>query len=307
MDRSEQPNRRSVAVAHLMLAGTSLFWSGNWVLGRAMREDLSPITLNFWRWALASMILLALAGPELWRQRRALAQSWLILLALAATGVAGYHALVYFSLSKTTAINALLLLTFMPVVIAATSRVVLGERIAAMQAIGMAISACGAIVLVGQGSLATLVAFSFNEGDLWMLLSMPIWAAYSVLLRWRPQSLSGLGLVAALALTGTLLLAPFYAFEFSRHGLFPLTIGSLTTITYLALFPSVLAYIFFNSGIAVVGASRAGLFVHLMPVFGIILSMVFLGERPQTYHLVGIALVFCGLFVSTRVRATATS
>lgn len=289
-----------VTLPYLALASTSLFWSGNWIIARAMRADIPPFALNFWRWTIASLLLSAIVGPEIIAARRIAFRHWRILVLLSATGVAGFHATVYLALTTTPAINALVLSTTIPIAIVIASWLMAGDKVSHLQLTGIVISACGALVLIARGNLEMLLGLSVNAGDAWMLLALPLWAVYSVALRWRPTELSPVCLVAILSLISIPILLPPYLFELYHMGPFRLTWQSAGTILYLAVFASVLAYILWNRGVANVGANRAGLFVHLMPVFGITLAVIFLGERPELYHATGMLLVFLGIYVGSR-------
>jgi drug/metabolite transporter (DMT)-like permease len=291
------------ALPYLMLAGAALFWSGNWILGRAVHAEIPPLALNFWRWATASLILLPFTLTGLIAHRHVLVRHWKIMVLLAVTGVAAFHSVVYHALALTPAINALLLLAAAPAVFVAVSWLLIRERVTVRQGVGIAVSLTGAVVLIAHGDPAALAALSFNPGDLWMLIAIPLWALYSVLLRWRPTALPPLVLVAALALTGTVLLVPFYLWELAVLGPFAVTPSSVASILYVALFASVIAYIFWNRGVVEVGPNRAGLFMHLMPVFGTGLAVVLLGEPLEPFHFAGAALVFFGIYLSTRRSA----
>ena len=285
-------------MAHLLLVLTTLFWSGNFVLARAMHLDIPPLTLAFLRWGLALLILAPWVAPALWRERQLLAQHWRRLLLLAWLGVANFNSFVYLGLQHTGATNATLLQSAIPVVILLLS-VALGQRIRAAQLGGIAVSLGGVVLIVSRGDPAGLLQLAVNPGDLWIIAAVLTWSLYSVALRWRPQALSALSLLGSTILLGVLLLLPFFLGELSGGAAINWHRGSLLAIGYVALFPSVLAYFFWNHGVAVLGAARAGLYIHLMPVFGLLLSVLFLGEQVLPFHLLGIALIFVGIYLAT--------
>ncbi|MFQ5972273.1 MAG: DMT family transporter [Alphaproteobacteria bacterium] len=296
--------RRTPALSHvspyLLLALAVLFWSGNWVLGRALHTDISPVSLNFWRWVTASAALLPFTVASLITHRDVIARRWKMLVLLSATGIAGFHSLLYYALNFTAAVNALLMFATTPVVIVIVTWILLRETVTGSQSVGIAVSLVGVVVLVARGSLEVLTALEFNYGDLWMFVAIPLWAVYSALLRWRPVQLPPLDVVASLSVVGVVLLLPFYLLEYAVVGPFEITLGNVASILYIGLFASVLAYVFWNRGVVAVGSNKAGLFIHLMPVFGTTLAVIFLGEAVRGYHFAGVALIFFGLYLTTR-------
>ncbi|MFQ5829700.1 MAG: DMT family transporter [Candidatus Methylomirabilia bacterium] len=295
----QAPSSRHVS-PYLLLALAALFWSGNWVLGRAVHTDIPPVSLNFWRWVTASGVLLPLTVASLVAYRDVIARRWKILVLLSATGVSAFHSAVYYALNFTTAVNALLILATAPVLIVIVTWILFREMITGLQSVGIAVSLAGVVVLVARGSLEVLTTLKFNYGDLWMFVAIPLWAVYSALLKWRPVALPPLDLVASLALVGVLLLLPFYLLEYAVVGPFEITLGNVASILYMGLFASVFAYVFWNRGVAAVGPNKAGLFIHLMPVFGTTLAVIFLSEAVHLYHSAGVALIFLGIYLTTR-------
>lgn len=290
---------------YLLLTLATLFWAGNFVLARAMHEMIPPMAMAFWRWTLAAALLL----PFGWR--RALAQRELVrrglpaLVALGLLGVAGFNTLVYTALTTTTATNAVLLNSAMPAVIVALSWAVLGERITRVQALGLAISFAGVVTIVARGEWAGLLALTVTPGDLWVLAAVLSWSAYTVLLRWRPPGLDPVAFLTVIVPVGCVALLPLYLWERSGGAAVEISGAVFLSLAYFAVFPSLASYLCWNRAVAEVGPSRAGLFIHLMPVFGTVLAVAFLGERPQPFHGVGIVLVFGGIYLTTRVAGRA--
>ena len=286
---------------YLLLTLTALFWSGNMVLGRGIRGDIPPISLAFWRWAIALLCVLPLALPHLKEQWPRLRAGWKPVFVLGLLGVGGYNTLAYIALQYTVATNAVLLNSFIPIVTIALSWAFLGRHLSHAQAIGVAISFLGATTIIVRGDPALLATLSINQGDLWMLGAVLIWAIYTVGLQWRPSGVDPMLLLAALTLVGLLALAPLYLWEWLVQGRsIKVHAGSLASLVYVGVFPSFLGYIFYNRGVAEVGANKASLFIHLMPVFGTILSVVFLGEIPHGFHFAGISLILGGIWLTTR-------
>ncbi len=284
----------------LLLSLTVLFWSGNFVAGRAIGGDIAPVSLNFWRWGLALVILGAIAGPETWRHRREVLRAWPVIAALAVTGIVMFHICAYTALIRTQVINAALLLPTTPLVIVAATRLVYREPIAVVPLVGILASLVGATLVVARGDLEVLLALRLDPGDVWMLGAVVAWAAYSVLLKRRPATLPPLVLLTAIVATGMLVQAPVYLWQLATAPAFEVVGPAGLALGYIALFPSVIAYIFWNRGVAEIGPARAGSFLHLMPIFSAALSIVLLGEQVVGYHIVGGLLVAVGIVLANR-------
>ena len=284
---------------YLLLMLTTLFWSGNMVLGRAIRDDVPPLSLAFWRWAIALALTLPLALPHLRTQWPLLKRGWKAITVLGLLGVGGYNTLAYIALQYTTATNAALLNSFIPIATIALSWVFLKKHLSRIEWMGVLLSLSGVIAIVSRGDLSILATLSPNVGDLWMLGAVLTWAIYTMGLQWRPIGVHPMLMLAAFTVVGLLVLAPAYAWEISQRRLITVSAGSLAGIAYAGFLPGFLGYIFYNRAVAEVGASKASLFIHLMPVFGTLLSALLLHEIPHGYHYVGIALIFAGITLTT--------
>ena len=289
-----------LAQPYLLLAFAPLCWAGNMIVGRAVRGEIPPLSLNWWRWSIAALVLAALTWPALARQRRLLLRQWKLVLCLALSGIVGFHSAVYLGLTATTAVNSALIVGMGPVLIVPLARILLGERITALQALGVAVSSLGAVIVILRGDPAVLRGLDLNRGDVWLLSASALWATYSVLLKRKPADLDVMNLTTGVIVTGALLATPLYLWEMSRGLFVPLTAESTAALGYVSLFAGVLAYIAWNRGVNAVGPNKAGLFLHLLPVYGAILAALILGERLQGYHLAGFGLILAGLVLTTR-------
>lgn len=292
----------SRVAAFVLLATANLFWSGNWIAGRALRDAFDPVTLNFWRWMVATLVLAPFALPLLrgkWGEVRRHAG---ILLALAFTGVALFQSLVYLGLRTTPAINAVLLNSSFPMFMLLCSWVMERERATARQIAGMLVSLAGILVILSRGDPGALLDLEWTAGDAWILLAMPVWGVYSVLLKRRPPGLGGIELLFVISVVGLAILAPFTALLALQQPMqwpgAPAALG----ILYMGIAASVLAYICWNRGVAIVGANAAGFTVHLLPAFGTLLAILFLGETFRAFHAAGIATILAGVLLTTRSR-----
>ena len=285
---------------YILLTLTVLFWSGNMVIGRGARGDIPPLAFAFWRWAIAFMLILPLALPHLKEQWPLLKKGWKPVVFLGLLGVGGYNTFAYMALQNTTATNATLLNSFIPIATIAISWAFLGKHLRRIEGIGVLISLCGAMTIISRGDLAVLTHLNLNVGDLWMLMAVLDWAIYTIGLAWRPAGVHPMLMLGSLTAVGLSALAPAYAWEMMQGQSINLNAGSLTALAYVGIFPSFIGYIFYNKGVAEVGASQASLFIHLMPVFGTLLSFIFLGEIPLWYHYAGIGLIFTGIWLTMK-------
>ena len=285
--------------APLALTLAALFWSGNFIAGRALRDDIDPVTLNTLRWSLACALFLPFVAPACRAHLDAIRRRGLYLLALGATGIAAFHTAVYVALTQTTATNALLVLALAPVAILVGSALTRASRPTGVQWAGSAVSLAGAAILITRADINVLRGLALNRGDLWMLAAVVIWAAYSLLLRRRPVDLPPIVTLAASMIVGAGLMLPLALLTLPSTHLVAGP-GFLGALAYIVVFPSVLAFCLWSYGVAHMGPERAGQFVHLMPVFGPVLAMVILGETVSVAQATGAAIVFLGIAVVVR-------
>jgi drug/metabolite transporter (DMT)-like permease len=277
------------------LALAALFWSGNFIAGRALRGQIDPLMLNFARWSVALVLLAPFAWRDAFRNAGAVRREWRLILGLGASGIAAFHTLVYFALQTTTATNALLLFSLTPVVILVGAILLGMESATHRQLAGATVSITGAVVLITRGDLNLIRDAGFAAGDLWMLLAVAIWSLYSLLLRRRPADLPQNVTLAASIAAALLLLVPFLAlFSATELAVF-VSVPILLSVGYIALFASVLAFLVWSYGVSKLGASRSGQFIHLMPVFGAVLAGTLLGETLALSQIVGAILVLSGI------------
>jgi drug/metabolite transporter (DMT)-like permease len=289
---------------YLLLSLATLFWAGNFILGRAFHHDIPPVALAFWRWFGASLLVSLPACRHLRHDWPLLRRAWPAVVLLSALGIAAFNTLAYTGLQYTQAINGFLMQSLMPVLIVGLSLAIFGERIGALQAAGILVSLCGAVTIIARGELAVLTGLQINRGDLFVAAAVLCYAGYSVLLRKRPP-VHPLSFIAVTFWLGSAMILPLYLWETIRvRALQPQPVTFLV-IGYVAVFPSIVSYLCYNRGVALIGANRAGLFIHLMPVFGTIMAIGFLGERFFWHHAAGIALIAAGIWLATRGRPAA--
>jgi drug/metabolite transporter (DMT)-like permease len=287
---------------YLLLALCMLFWSGNWILGRALRDDMPPVALTFWRWLVAGLILAPIALPRLRGKGALLRRSWLLLLGMAITGGALNQVAAYFALRHTETVNAVLLNAASPLFILLASWFFDGERTSTRQILGMLISIGGVLVIMNRGDLSRLLELRFSIGDLALLAVMPLWAFYTIMLRRRPQEIDNIELIFLLGVFGLAALAPAYALESLYIPSAPVSWSIVGATLYMGSFASVGAYLCWNKGAELVGSNRAGFTTYLMPAFATILAVFLLDEQVHLFHLVGITTIILGIWLATSAR-----
>ena len=291
--------RPAWANAYLLLTLTALFWAGNSVVGRAARDLVPPVALAFWRWLIAFLLILLIAGPHLKRDAAALRARWPAVLVLGLLGIGAFNTLLYTALQSTTALNALLMQSAQPPLILIAAFLLFGDRAGPAQIVGVLLSLAGVLVIVAGGDLDVLLALRLNPGDALMLVAVLLWVFYSVLLRFRPAG-HPVSFLAVTFAIGWLVILPFYAAELAAGRRIVAAPESFAAIAYVAIFPSLIAYACFNRGVELIGPGRAGVFLNLMPVFGALLAVGLLGERFTLAHAAGIALIGAGILLTRK-------
>lgn len=289
-------------LAYLLLTLTALFWSINVVLAKAMNASIPPLTLSVCRWAIALSLLAPFGLPRAWRQRALIRQHWRRILILGLLGIGTYNTLVYIGLQSTSATHSVLLNSLIPILIVLLGGLFFSQPMHSRQVTGIALSFFGVLTIVSEGSPAHLLNMGVNPGDGLILLAMLSWALYTLILRGMPADVDKLGLLTVMMGVGLLALLPFFALEMAAGKTLHVSTNALLTLLYIGVFPSILAMIFYNHGVAQVGAARAGSFIHLMPAFGTLLAALLLGEPLSLYHLVGMAAILGGVYLATKTR-----
>jgi drug/metabolite transporter (DMT)-like permease len=278
---------------YALLTLAALCWAGNIVVARGVIEFIPPIGFAFWRWMLASLIVLPFGAGHIARHWKEIVQGWRMLLLLALLGISCFNTLLYTAVHTTTAVNGALIQTTMPAVIILVSRIIYREKSAVMQLLGVVLCAAGAATIVMRGSMTLVVQLDFATGDFLVIAAVVLYALYSVLLRDRP-AIHPLAFLSVTFSLGAMGLLPFYLGELLLKGPLEVDLRVAGSIGFVAVFPSIVAYFCWNRGVQLIGANRAGLFINLVPVFASALAIVFLGESVRWYHFTGLALIFGG-------------
>jgi drug/metabolite transporter (DMT)-like permease len=281
-----------------LLVAANLFWAGNIVLARGMAGQVPPVALAYWRWTGAFVVAFGFAWPRLKTDLPVMMRHWRMMLMLSATGIACYNTMSYIGLTTTTALNVLLLQSASPLIIIVWAYLLFRETPTGRQTLGVLVSLAGVATIAGHGSWEVLAHLRLNRGDIWVLAALVISGFYFASLRKRPGVHPLSFLVAAMGL-GSFMMLPFMVWEFVAGARILGGLPSYLGIAYTAVLPSFVAYLFFNRGIELIGAGPAGQSMHLMPLFGSILAVVFLHEQFQTYHIFGIVMIAAGILLAS--------
>lgn len=300
--------KNSAALPYVLLTFCALFWAGSSVVGRHVAGEVPPMALNFWRWLFAFFIVLIWTRKELYRNRALIRERWKYISFLALSSAIGFGALHYVALQYTTAINGALFQGLMSICILISALLILGERFGGRESVGVVMGFGGVAFIVTRGDIDVLLGMTFNIGDIILLLATMSYSVYAVFLRRAPSELSSSALMAGMFGFAALYMLPLWLIElyaFDRP--VPVNFTAIWSIGFMTIGPSVLAQIFWAFSVSRVGPGRAGYFIYLAPVFGVVLAMVFLGEQFRWFHAAGIGLIFAGIWLATRPKPAAST
>lgn len=289
--------------AYIFLILATLFWSGNFIVGKAASLfEIPPFTLNFYRWTFAWIILAPFTLKEIFRKRYYIINNIKLILILGITSITVFNSIVYYSLNFTQVISGVLMISTIPVMIIFFCWVFKIEKTNFYQILGVFFSLMGVVVIVTNADINKLLNLNFNKGDLWMVVAMFSWAMYSALLRKKKFKLSQISLLQTIISAGLILLLPAYLIEMTLGYRVNINLPFILTLTYVVLFPGLASFFFWIKGIAIIGSNRSGIFLHLMPIFSTIMAMLIFKEQFMTFHLIGAILIITGIILSSKGR-----
>jgi drug/metabolite transporter (DMT)-like permease len=287
--------------AYLYLTLCTLFWSGNFIVGKvATLFEIPPLTLNFYRWFLAFLILCPFTLKGVIMNFEEIKKNFLVLIIMGFTSISVFNSVVYYSLNYTQVLNGVLMISTIPVFIIFFSGLFKTESIRIYQIIGVVISLLGVISIITKLDLSLLLSLKLNKGDLWMLVAMISWTTYSLLLGKKKVKLEPFIFLQTIIIIGLLFLFPMYIAEVLVGKKITLNIPVLMTIGYVVFFAGIGAYTFWNAAIKLIGPSRSGVFLHLMPIFSSLMAVFLLGEQFYFHHIVGTLLIISGILLSSK-------
>ncbi len=287
--------------AYLFLVLTTLFWAGNFIVGKAASLfEIPPFTLNFYRWTFAWLILAPFTLKEIIEKKNYILENIKLIIILGITSITIFNSAVYYSLYYMQVISGVLMISTIPVWIMFISSVLGIEKTNKFQIIGVILSLLGVLFIITKSDLEVIKNLDFNRGDLIMASGMFAWALYSALLKKKTYEISQITLLEVVIVTGLIFLVPIYILEMNFGNQIVIGKPFVLTLSYVVLFPGLAAFFFWIKGISIIGANRAGVFLHLMPVFGSIMAMILFDEKFMIYHLLGAIFIIAGITLSNK-------
>ena len=287
--------------AYIFLIFATLFWSGNFIVGKAASLfEIPPFTLNFYRWTFAWLILAPFTLKEIFKKKEYILKNLKLILILGITSITIFNSIVYYSLNFTQVINGVLMISTIPVMIIFFSWIFKIEKTNFYQILGVIFSLLGVMIIVTKADLDKLLNLNFNKDDLWMVVAMLSWAMYSALLRKKKFELSQISLLQTIISAGLILLLPAYLIEMSLGYRLNIHLPLILTLSYVVLFPGLASFFFWIKGISIIGSNRSGIFLHLMPIFSTIMAILIFKEKFMVFHFIGAVLIITGVVLSSK-------
>jgi len=300
---SEPHHQRQIFIGISLAVLATLIWSGNFIVARGVIKDIPPVTLAFYRWVTATIIIAPFAWKYFVTERKIIKQRFLFFLLAAATGVSMFNTFVYIAGHYSSAINMAILGTCSsPVISVILARIFLKERIPALRIVGMLVCICGILILLSKGNLQNLVSFKFTKGDWWIMAAALTFAIYNTSVRKKPAAMHPVNFLFVIFLLGTIILLPFYFSELNKEGGFVINAFNLSAILYLGIGASVICFLIWNKAIVALGSGRTALFGNLIPVFSSIEAVFLLNEKITSIHIISFILVVAGLVIANLKR-----
>ena len=288
-------------LAYILLIFTTIFWSGNFIVGKAASiYEIPPFSLNFYRWFFAGLILLPFTIKELINKKLYILNNLSIFILLGITSITIFNSIVYYSLYYTQVINSVLMISTIPVCIIIISSILKIEKTNLNQIIGVILSLIGVIFIVTKAEIEIIKNLDFNKGDLSIIIAMFSWAIFSSLLKKKKYEMSQIALLQIVIICGLIFLIPVYLAEHYLGNSIKLGKPFYLTLLYVVIFPGLLAFFFWIKGISIIGSNRAGLFLHLMPITGTVMAIIIYNESFTYYHIIGAIFIIAGIILSNK-------
>jgi drug/metabolite transporter (DMT)-like permease len=293
-------------LAYFILILTTIFWSGNFIVGKAASMfQIPPFSLNFYRWFFAGLILLPFTYKEIIKNKKYILDNLGFFIILGITSITIFNSIVYYSLYYTQVISGILMISTIPVWIIFISSILNIEKTNIFQILGVILSLIGVIFIITKADLDLIKNLDFNKGDLSMVVAMFSWAIYSALLKSKKYEISQVSLLEVVIICGLIFLIPIYFIEMNMGN--PIILGKpfYLILTYVVIFPGLAAFFFWIKGISIIGANRAGIFLHLMPIMGAVMAMLIFDEKFMYYHFLGAIFIVAGITISNKKKLNA--
>ena len=276
-------------------------WSGNFIVGKfATLFEIPPLTLNVFRWISVWFILIPFTYKEIFENLSYIKKNWLVISFMGIITISTFNSVVYFALNYTQVINAVLMLSAIPAATIVLSSLMKIEKTNVFQLIGLLVSIIGIGSIISNGDFQKIISLNFNKGDIWMLVCVITWSLYSTLLKKNKFKFSQFTLIQLMVSVGILFLIPQFFYEKSIGLELNLNKNFFLILTYVAIFPAIAAYYFWQKGIEIIGPNRASMFIQLMPLFSAIMAIVIFKEKFEMYHFVGAFFILSGIYLSNK-------
>jgi drug/metabolite transporter (DMT)-like permease len=287
--------------AYLMLIICSFFWSGNFIVGKfATLYEVPPLTLNFFRWLIVWIILIPFTFKDILKNIKLIKKNFYSILLMSITSISVFNSVVYYSLNFTQVLNGALMISTIPVLIVFISFLFKTEKINFSQILGLILSITGVLTIITRLDFSKLIHLDLNKGDLWLLVAMLSWAIYSTMLRTNKIGLNYLSFISVIVSVGLIFLFPQFLFEINNHQVIRLNIPVILITTYVVLFAGLGSYLLWNKAVVIVGPNKAGIFLHLMPVFSSFMAIFLLNEKLMNFHIIGAIIIIIGIYLSSK-------
>jgi len=287
-----------------MLILCALCWSGNFIVGKiATFYEVPPLSLNFFRWLIVWLILFPFTIKGILLNKELVRKNLGSLFIMSLTSISIFNSVVYYSLNFTQVLTGVLMISTIPVLIIFISYLFRVENISKFQIIGVILSMFGVLIIITKSEFNKLIHLDLNKGDLWLLVAMISWAVYSTMLKSFKSSLSNLSFIQIIVTIGLVFLFPQFLFEYFSGQRINLNIPVMLTISYVVLFAGLGAYLLWNGAISIIGPSKSGVFLHLMPVFTSFMAIFLLNETLMNFHIIGAIIIIFGIYLSSKKSA----
>jgi drug/metabolite transporter (DMT)-like permease len=287
--------------AYLMLMLCAFFWSGNFIVGKfATLYEVPPLTLNFFRWLIVWIILIPFTFRDMLKNIKIIKKNFYPILLMSIASISVFNSVVYYSLNFTQVLNGALMISIIPVLIVFISFIFKTEKINFSQIFGLLLSITGVLTIITRLDFAKLINLDLNKGDLWLLVAMLSWAIYSTMLRTHNTGLNYLSFMTVIVSIGLIFLFPQFLYELKNHQVLKFNIPVILITSYVVFFAGIGSYILWNKAVVIVGPNKAGIFLHLMPVFSSFMAIFLLNEKLMHFHIIGATTIIIGIYLSSK-------
>ena len=287
--------------AYLFLVLATFCWSGNFIVGKfATVYEIPPLTLNVFRWISVWFILIPFTYKEIFKNLSYIKKNWLVISFMGVITISTFNSVVYFALNYTQVINAVLMLSAIPAATIVLSSLMKIEKTNIFQLLGLVLSIIGIGSIISNGDIQKIISLDFNKGDMWMLVCVITWSLYSTLLKKNNFKFSQFTLIQLMVSVGILFLIPQFFYEKSIGLELNLDKNFFLILIYVAIFPAIAAYYFWQKGVEIIGPNRASMFIQLMPLFSAVMAIIIFKEKFELYHFVGAIFILSGIYLSNR-------